>query len=110
MPQLLLETPGHSWYRVPTENPRHRRPYSGAFIFGVSVTSEVFSSAPCNVQEVCQCVDRCGGARVVSCFGLAGGCGRDGIPPLRPVQESVKMTRTAVGSHHPRPGRRAQRV
>ena len=75
IPQLLLKTPGHPWHRVPTENHRHRRPCLGAFIFGVSATSGVLSSAPRNVQVVCECVDRCGGA-LVSCFGLQEGAGK----------------------------------
>ena len=103
MSQLLLETLGHPWCHVPTENPRHRRPHLGAFIFDLPVTFGMLSSAPGNAPAVCQCVDRCGGA-LVSCFGL---CGRNEIPPLRPGQESVKMMKTAVGSCHPRPGRGA---
>jgi len=35
MSQLLLETLGHPWCHVPTENPHHRQPLLGAFIFGV---------------------------------------------------------------------------
>jgi len=102
MSQLLLETLGHPLCRVPTETARHRWPRSGVFIFGIPVTFGVLSSAPGNVPAVCQCVDRCGGA-LVSCFGPAGGCGCNGIPPLRPGRESLKMMRMVVGSCHPRP-------
>ena len=86
----MSQLPGHPWYRVLAENPCHRRPRLGVFIFGIPVTCGVF-------------VNRCGGA-LVSCFGFAGG-----IPLLCPAQEGVKMTRTAVGSRHPRTGRSGAR-
>jgi len=108
MSQLLLETLGHPWRHVPTENPCHRRPRLGAFIFGLPVTFGVLSSALGNAPVICWCVGRCGEA-LVSCFGLAGGCGRNGIPPLRPRRESVKMMGVAVESCHPRPGPGARR-
>jgi len=109
MPQLLLETTGHPWCRVPTENPRHQWPRLSVFIFGVPVTFGVLLPAPGNAPAICRCVNRCGGA-LASCFGLVGGCRRDGIPLLRPARERVKMTRTVVGSRHPRLGRGARRV
>jgi len=108
MSQLLLKVLGHSWCHVPTENPRHRRPCLGTLVFGIPVTFELPSSAPGNAPAICQCVDRCGGA-LVSCFRSAEECGRNGIPPLRPGQESVKMMRMAVGSCHPRPVCKARR-
>ena len=108
MSQLLLKTLGHPWCHVPTENPCYQRPCLSAFTISVPVTVGVLSSAPGNAPAVCRCVDRCGGA-LVSCLGLAGGCGRNGILPLCPAQESVKMTRMVVESCHPRPGYGARR-
>jgi hypothetical protein len=110
MSQLLLETPGHQWCCVPTENPRHRQPCLGAFIFGVPVILGVF-------------VDMCGRAPVVvfrACGGVQarwdatasssmGKCEDDedgsGIPPSSSrARTSSKYRQDKVANQPPRPG------
>ena len=63
----LLDTPGNPWCCAPTENPRHRRPRLGAFVFGVPVMFGVLLSAPGKASALRQSVDRLGD--LVSCFG-----------------------------------------
>ena len=81
--------------RVPTENPCHRLPRLGAFIFCIPVTCREFVNRRCRT--------------LVSCFGLAGGCGRATGSRHFVQRGRVKVTRTTVRSRHPCPGRKGAR-